>query len=254
MSTRRRYWSLLDAPTRRHLKGWATGLLLIVVAIIVGCVVHAPFKVFVVECLAILLGVFSTPVFFESSLFIVGVVIVLGIAALRGRVEKSEWVEIGAGEEGAGTPGGGRFSKGKADAASDDEEVEITLAVVEGYLDLELPEEAWDALVAVPRRAWEEPRSLKVRLRTYALTARWREGEKIIGMAEATDGLARDAALYHLAHARALVGEGVSSGEAPSERAAKQSAAAVLRRAVRLDPGVVDEINAEPVLRQCVKG
>lgn len=262
METRRSYWSRLDRETRRHLKGWALGVLGVVAVVVGICVAHPPTREFVVGCAALVLGVVATPIFFEISLFVAGAIIVLAIAALRSKVEKSEWAEVDLAAPRADLPTGGRFGVGAGVGAgvgtgvpgAADDEFEVALAVVEGYLDLALPEDAWDALVAVPRRGWERPETLAVRLRTYALTRRWREGEKVIALAEATEILAGDAARYHVAHARALIADGVGSGEVPSPRAAKKAAASALRRAVRLDPEIVGAINAEPPLRECVRG
>jgi hypothetical protein len=120
--------------------------------------------------------------------------------------------------------------------------------MAEGFLELGSPGEAWDALMRVPRAAWDGPECLVLRLRHAAVTHRWRDGAAALallsGRAAREESQVEAVVRYKVAYARALLA-GECGGASGGARAMAQR---LLGEAAKDWPAIRAELDADPGL------
>ena len=174
----------------------------------IGYASYEPFASFVREVSLTMFGLIATPILFESITIFTGMTLILFFGWLKLVVFGAEWVEESPAET--------------APTMAEPEEAQVALAVAEGHLQMGQIDEAYNALLQVPRREWETPESKTVRLAVATAQERWGECRVIVAELEAEEDLNKDVyaepvARYEIAWADAIIEGG--SGTPGSRRA-----------------------------------
>jgi|GEM_PF-3195698 len=235
------YWHQLDQRTRRQIK-MAVGIpFAAAVVVTVACLLDTPTAEFVRSCATKALGLVATPFFFETSIFLFGAFVVVVTGVFRSRLRKGDFVEIAVEPETVPPELEGRATRpcGKTE--------DVALDVAEGYLNLGLPDEAWDALMRVPRKVWDSPSCVAVRLRFCMMEGRWSEAKMIVPILEEDVAFSKVLAEYEIAHARYLLA-GSERGESGNARCRKAEAGGLLQSALTRYPDIRPVIEADELL------
>lgn len=222
-------WRRIDRRTQRQIALALAVPGILVCALAVAARLNPAFGRFVLETVGLGFGFVTTPVILESTLFVVGLMIVMAAGILRGRVEGREWDEVHSRLARSDRDGGG-VGNGEESLVEEGSRG-LPLAVAEGCLEIGDVEEAWKALLQVSRDEWHGKPAALVRMKVAARLQRWTDGDAALGDLGDGQEFAEAAARYQLAHARALMA-GAETGEAAHPREAVRLARELVADAI----------------------